>query len=166
MTSSSATSSHTPHASTVEANKHLVKRFVEHGYPSAVQGHPDVLHDYVHDDFVNHTGHKHDHEHDGLEGLKAETQQFAKAMVGTDLRTRVDMMIAEGDQVWVHWHAEGKHTGRGKHHHLGHIEATHDDLAVSGILLYKLRDGKIAEGWRYSNVTEVLLAKRAAAAAK
>ncbi len=46
MPSSSATNSHT--ASTVEANEHLVKRFVEHGYPSAVQGHPDVLHDYVH----------------------------------------------------------------------------------------------------------------------
>ena len=57
-----------------------------------------------------------------------------------DLRSTVDEMIAEGDQVVTRWTGTGTHDGE-----LMGIGATGKTISVSGIGIHRIADGKVVE---------------------
>lgn len=54
----------------------------------------------------------------------------------------VDMMIAEGDRVMVHWVGHGKQQGE-----YSGIPVTNKQVTLSGIYIFRIADGKIVEVW-------------------
>jgi predicted ester cyclase len=147
-------------ASTTEASKALVKRYTEHGFAEVLKGNVDAVHEYLHDHYVRHTGSKHDHEAKDLEAIKHGMANLAASFSGA--RHRVDAVIADGDTVAVRWHLEAKHTGRHRHRHADdHIEPTGEDAQVSGISIYRVQDGKIAESWAFDNHLDFLIGAKA-----
>jgi ketosteroid isomerase-like protein len=54
----------------------------------------------------------------------------------------IDEMIAEGDRVMVRWTFNGIHQGE----YLG-IAPTHKPVSFSGIYIFRIQDGRIAEVW-------------------
>lgn len=59
-----------------------------------------------------------------------------------DLHYSVQQLIAEDDKVVVHWTWHGTHQGE-----FFNIPATGRDATTTGIAIYRLADGKIAERW-------------------
>ena len=59
-----------------------------------------------------------------------------------DLQPRIEELLAEGERVAARWGGSGTHRGV-----LMGIPATGQRTAVSGIGLYRLAGGKIAEEW-------------------
>jgi len=59
-----------------------------------------------------------------------------------DLTYGVDDLIAQGDKVVVRWHWNATHEGpfRG-------IAPTGTHVAISGIAIYRVQDGKLAQRW-------------------
>jgi hypothetical protein len=73
-----------------------------------------------------------------LEGAK---QKWRMYMAGVpDLHATVEDMFAEGDRVAVRWTAEGTHRGE-----LLGIPPTGRPARISGITIYRLAEGRIAE---------------------
>lgn len=60
-----------------------------------------------------------------------------------DIRFTVDDVIAEGDKVIARWTTEGTLVGD-----LPGVPGGGGRATVSGILIYRIVDGKIAEGWQ------------------
>jgi hypothetical protein len=54
----------------------------------------------------------------------------------------IDMMIAEGDMVMVHWMGRGTQM----HEYFG-IPATQKEVSFSGVYIFRITNGKIAEVW-------------------
>jgi steroid delta-isomerase-like uncharacterized protein len=54
----------------------------------------------------------------------------------------IDVMIAEGDRVMVHWAGHGKQQGE----YFG-VPATNKQVSLSGIYIFRIADGRIAEVW-------------------
>lgn len=83
-----------------------------------------------------------------MEGLKivgpgqfeAFHQDLLKAL--PDLRIEVEDTVCEGENVVIRWRFSGKHTGHG----LG-CAPTHSEVGASGMSWFKVRDGRIVEGW-------------------
>ncbi len=63
-----------------------------------------------------------------------------------DWRMTVDEMIAEGDRVMVCWTFFGTHEGE-----YSGLPATHKQVTYSGINIFRIADGKIAEIWDISD---------------
>ncbi len=68
-----------------------------------------------------------------------------------DMQIRVNLMVAEGDLVAVHWTAWGTNTQPG----MG-LPATGKKIKVSGITIFRFRAGKISEEWSAWNMLSVL----------
>jgi len=60
-----------------------------------------------------------------------------------DLRIVEHDMLAEDDRVASRWTASGTHTGVP----FGAAPASGRRFAISGMSVYRLRDGRIVEGW-------------------
>ena len=76
----------------------------------------------------------------GIEGAKMAHQATLKTFEG--LRTATEELIAEGDRVVERFTTYGRHVGE----FLG-LPPTGKDTAVSGISIFRLAGGKIAEDW-------------------
>jgi steroid delta-isomerase-like uncharacterized protein len=72
-------------------------------------------------------------------------------VMSSDLVMTVDDMIAEGDRVAIRYTGRGTSTGP-----LGDLPATGKKVAVTGMTIYRLVDGKIAEEWTTYNMLEIL----------
>lgn len=57
-----------------------------------------------------------------------------------DVSTAIHALLADGDQVVLHWATEGTHTGQ-----YGDIAATNKKITMSGMDILTLKDGKITE---------------------
>lgn len=68
-----------------------------------------------------------------------------------DMQIVVNRMVAEGDLVAVHWTAWGTNTQPG----MG-LPATGKKIRVSGITIFRFKDGKISEEWSGWNMLSVL----------
>jgi steroid delta-isomerase-like uncharacterized protein len=99
----------------------------------------EVVDDLVAGDYVRHDP-AFPGEVRGPEGFK----QYVMAMCTPfpDARVSIEDVIAEGDRMAIRWVFQGKHLGE----FLG-ITATGKDLALMGISIIRIRDGKIVEGW-------------------
>lgn len=87
-------------------------------------------------DFVGHGGARTFTHAEGF----AEARGWRTAF--PDLSVTVDLVVAEGDFVAVRWTARGTNTGEGNG-----LPATGKRVEVSGVAIFRIVDGKIAEEW-------------------
>ena len=116
-----------------ERNKALVRRVIEQAVNRANLAVADEL---IATDYVYHeptAGEKR-----GREGFKQLIIVFRTAF--PHLRVTVDQQIAEGDVVATRWTATGTHRGK-----LSGTATTSMKVAVQGIVISRISDGKIAE---------------------
>lgn len=117
-----------------EANKDLVRRF----YAANTNGFFEI------GNIVTADYHDHHFLPDlprGPEGVK----QWAKNVLGSvfsDMKWEIDFMLADGDKVDCHFALTGKHTGN-----FGDIPAKGNKIRIPAISTFRIKNGKIAEGW-------------------
>ena len=80
----------------------------------------------------------------GLEPLKQWFTMFHAAF--PDQRTTIDELVAEEDKVVLHATVSGTHQGE-----LEGIPATGKSITQTSITIFRLANGKIAEGWYVSD---------------
>jgi steroid delta-isomerase-like uncharacterized protein len=120
-----------------EENKALVRRYLE-AIDNNETDEWDVLDEFLAPDFVSHGGLPPGVSPD-REGVKQAAQLFRNATPG---RHVIVDQLAEGDRVVTRIRGYGRHTGD----HLG-IPASGNDVAVEGVAIHRVRDGKISEHW-------------------
>jgi steroid delta-isomerase-like uncharacterized protein len=76
----------------------------------------------------------------GPDGEKKRLTLYRNAF--TDLRLTVEDMIAEGETVMARWSCRGAHKGK-----LSGIAPTGKQIAISGVTVCGVANGKIVEGW-------------------
>jgi steroid delta-isomerase-like uncharacterized protein len=76
----------------------------------------------------------------GPDDVRANFQKYMHAFTGAQIT--VDDQIAEGDKVATRWTGRGTHTGE-----LNGIAPTGKEVTVTGLVISRLENGKIAEEW-------------------
>ena len=120
-----------------EENKALVRRYIE-AVDANVTGDWDALDEFLAPDFVSHGGLPPGVAH-GPDGVKQAAELFRQATPG---KHEIVDQIAEGDRVVSRIRGFGKHVGD----HLG-VPASGADLSVEGVVIHRIKDGKIVEHW-------------------
>jgi predicted ester cyclase len=124
----------------VEANKEVARRFFEEMWNLRDL---DIVEDLITADMQGHapTG-----EFVGYEG---ERQTILGTLVGfPDLQITIDDMIAEDNKVALLTSYHGTHTGT----LMGQIPATGTEIAMTGGILFRFVEGKVAEAWSYADM--------------
>lgn len=75
-----------------------------------------------------------------LEQERADTEAFRSAF--PDIHKEIEDCFAEGNRVALRYRFTGTHEGE----FIG-IEPTGQEVSTSGIFIYRIEDGKIAESW-------------------
>ena len=130
----------------LEENKELVRQYIQ-----AVDDNQtsdwSIIDEYIAEDFVAHNppvpGVGLDRE-----GMKQAAEIFR---VGTPGRHEIKMQVAEGDLVVSHIAGRGVHEGE----FMG-IPPTHKEVETDGIVIHRVRDGKIVEYWSVVDVAQVM----------
>jgi steroid delta-isomerase-like uncharacterized protein len=127
-----------------EANKALVRRYYDEVHTGRNY---DLIDQLVAPDFK---------EHDplpgqgpGRQGIKDRERSLAENL---DVTFNIEDLIAEDDKVVVRWRNRGTHVGE----FLG-IPPTGKGFSIEGINIYRVEDGKLAEGWNVADVFGQLL---------
>lgn len=81
----------------------------------------------------------------GLEGLRALYSSFPGAI--SDVALSFEDQIAEGDRVVTRWSSAFTHTGE-----LFGVPATGKRVKQSGIMIYRIKGGKVVEQWAEANM--------------
>jgi steroid delta-isomerase-like uncharacterized protein len=123
-----------------EDNKALVRRFFEEVLNEKRVDRADEL---VAPDYLDHAAVP--GQAPGLEGAKQRWAMYFAAI--PDLHTTIDDMVAEGDRVVVRYTGEGTQKGE-----LLGIPPTGKRFRASGICIYRLAEGKIAENWEQDDL--------------
>lgn len=119
----------------VSENKALVRRYFEEVWNN---GRGDMIDELCAADSVVH----------GLDGKTTSGRDALKAFhakIGgafSDQSVRIEALIAEDDLVTVRWTRTATHSGHG----LG-VAPTGRKIAFAGVLILRVNDGKIVEGW-------------------
>jgi predicted ester cyclase len=134
-------------AVSLEENKNLIRRYVE-ATDANQTGDWAVLDDYIAEDFVAHNP-----LHPGVsldrEGMKQGAELFRIAAPGS--RHEIRLQVAEDDLVVSHIVGRGVQAGE-----LLGIRPTHKEVETEGIVIHRVRDGKIVEYWSVTDVASVL----------
>jgi predicted ester cyclase len=134
-------------AVSLEENKNLIRRYVEATDANQTSDWA-VLDDYIAEDFVAHNP-----LHPGVsldrEGMKQGAELFRIAAPGS--RHEIRLQVAEDDLVVSHIVGRGVHAGE-----LLGIPPTHKEIETEGIVIHRVRDGKIVEYWSVTDVAAVL----------
>jgi predicted ester cyclase len=127
-------------------NKELIQRYIQ----AIDDNHTSdwsLLDEYIAEDFAAHNppipGVSLDRE-----GLKQAAEIFRVATPG---RHEIGLQIAEGDLVVSQIRGRGVHAGE-----LLGIPATNKDVETEGIVIHRIRDGKIVEYWSVTDTARVL----------
>lgn len=81
----------------------------------------------------------------GIEGLRSLYGSFPDAITDVDLN--FEDQIAEGDLVVTRWSSAFTHTGV-----LFGVPATGKRVKQSGIMIYRIKNGKVVEQWAEANM--------------
>ncbi|MDQ4039054.1 MAG: ester cyclase [Actinomycetota bacterium] len=119
----------------VEQNKTVVRRYYEEVLN---RGHIAVLDEIATDDYVENDPFP--GQGNGLADLKARVSTLLTAF--SPCTFTIQVVVAEGDRVVVHWRSSGNHSGE----FLG-MPPTNRDYTINGIDIHRLRDGRMAEHW-------------------
>jgi steroid delta-isomerase-like uncharacterized protein len=84
----------------------------------------------------------------GLEGRRVTLRMFRAAF---DLKTKIDVLLTDGDYVIGRWTAQFIHKGD----FLG-IPATGKQATITGIDICRYHDGKIVEMWHQENIMSLM----------
>jgi len=123
--------------SKLEKNKAVVQRYID----EIQNGHSlDAFESIFTDDFVDHTASGGGMFQGGIDGLRQGYEKFLNAF--PDLRSTVNLLVAEADKVVAYKTLTGTHRGS----FLG-VSATDKRIEFEIISIYGIRDGKIAEFW-------------------
>jgi len=122
----------------IKDNKQLVTRFYDEVWN---RGNVVVAQEIFADDYVRHD----------LRPTQAEPGGAGQAKLAADFRGafpdltfHVDVILAEDDLVAARWTAEGTHSGR-----WGNLEPSGNRARFSGVNIFRIRDGKVAEIWNH-----------------
>jgi predicted ester cyclase len=130
----------------LEENKSFIRRYIE-----AVDANDssdwDMLDEFIAEDFVAHNPPAPGVSLD-RDGMKQAAEIFRVGSPGTH---EVSMQVAEGDLVVSHVVGRGVHSGE-----LFGIPATNNKVESDGIVIHRIRDGKIVEYWSVVDVARVL----------
>jgi len=118
---------------TAERNKELVRRYLD----AFNDKDREALSDVVADDVVEHGTHW---EVEGFEEFMAYVEENVDTFA--DYTGSTEAMVAEDDTVAVRYSVSGTHEGK----YLG-IKPTGRDVEWTGIAMYRVDDGEIAEIW-------------------
>ena len=129
-----------------EENKALIRRYIQ-AIDDNDSSDWSVIDEFVSDDFVAHTpplpGVSLDRD-----GLKQAAEIFRVATPGTH---DVTLQVAEGDLVTSYVTGRGVHAGE-----LMGIPASNREIEMDGIVVHRVRNGKIVEYWAVMDVARVL----------
>ena len=114
-----------------QTNLNAVQRF----YDAYNKKNEAILSEVIADNYVDYG---HEPPGRGLQGAKSDHQEFGRAF--EDARFDIDEMFGSDDRVVVRWTVHGTQTGP-----FAGIPPTQKKIAVRGISLYRLLDGKITE---------------------
>jgi steroid delta-isomerase-like uncharacterized protein len=120
-----------------ETNKTVSRRFFEEVFS---KGNLNVLDEIIAKDHVNSGPGTISGLPNGLEGTKQFVTAYRNAF--PDIHLTIDEQIAEGDKVVTRWTGHGTHQGE-----LAGLPATGKSTTVTGIVVDRLVNGKIAESW-------------------
>ena len=107
------------------------------------EGNVEVIDEVYSADLIRH----------GIDGPEVVGAEAFKAYIGmmrtiyADLHIAVDGEFGSGDMLTVQWTATGTNKGALSEE----IPATGKDIDVSGVTIFKFKEGKIAEEWAYWN---------------
>ncbi len=125
----------TRNAST-EANKELVQAFIQELF---TKGDLDAVDRYLAPKFVNHDP-PFPGAPQGPDGMRQAAALFRQAL--PDWHSDLHQLIAEDDIVVERFTASGTHQGD-----LMGVAGTGETIALSGINIFRISDGKIVERW-------------------
>lgn len=119
----------------VEENKAIVRRLLEEGL---VKGDQAVADELLTGDFTDHNP---------LPGLPPNRDGFKQSFIVfrsafPDFEYKIEDIIAEGDKVVARFCAAGTHRGE-----MAGIPPTGNRVSVTGIDIFRIAGGKIAEFW-------------------
>ena len=120
-----------------ETNKTLSRRFFEEVFG---KGKLNVLDEIIAKDHVNSGPGTLPELPTGPEGAKQLVTVYRNAF--PDVHFTIDDQIAEGEKVVTRWTAQGTHQGE-----LAGLPATGKSSTVTGIVVDRIVNGKIAESW-------------------
>jgi steroid delta-isomerase-like uncharacterized protein len=117
-------------------NKTIVSDFIGALF---TKGDPNAVDDFLGEDFVNH---------DPPFGVSADREGMRSAgtmfrSVFPDWHSELHLLVAEGDIVVESFTASGTHTGTD----IMGVTASGQTVALRGINIFRLRDGRIVERW-------------------
>jgi steroid delta-isomerase-like uncharacterized protein len=122
-------------------NKQLIRRFFAAIDEGCRAGNADMLDEFLAPDFVEHNPFP------GVEPTRDGWKRtFENFVAGAPGRHVVEELVAEDDLVTGRITAYGTHVGE-----LFGIPATGRDFSVTGIAMWRLRDGKIVEHWHQTD---------------
>jgi steroid delta-isomerase-like uncharacterized protein len=116
---------------TSNANFQIVQRF----YDAYNKKDESILNEVIADDYVDY-GHQPPGR--GVPGAKSDQQEIARAF--GDARFDIDDLIGSDDRVVASWTLHATHSGP-----FAGVSATGKQIAVRGVSLYRLRNGRITE---------------------
>jgi steroid delta-isomerase-like uncharacterized protein len=119
-----------------DANKDLICRLLA----EVDRGNADVVETYYAPDYVDHTPSPIRRLAPGREGVRQALAIFRRAF--PDTRHTIEDLVAEEDRVVVRLSARGTHTGE----FIG-VAPTGEVVTMTGIAIYRIVDGRIAERW-------------------
>ena len=121
----------------IEENKALIRRYFEDA-----PHHPEACDEIFSPQIPWHALYRTDHP-DFVSDPQAEKTAYATHVsLWGGWSESIDEMIAEGDRVMVRWTFRGVHQGE----YLG-IPPTHKPVTFSGIYIFRVANGRIAEVW-------------------
>src|SRR5215213_8412963 len=120
-----------------QENKALTRRSWEIVAKGSLETLDDALQEVYADDIVMHEP---DEDVRGIEGLTQFVSMIRSAL--PDLSITLEDDLAEGEKVVSRWRAQGTHQGE-----LMGIAPTGNEVAITGITIHRIEDGKIVEEW-------------------
>ncbi len=119
-----------------DLNRDLAVRFTDEAWNG---GNLDLIDELFTADYVGHDAPRPEPVH-GPEGMKDFLRMYRGAF--SDAHITLDDIIVAGDKVVTRWTGTGTHDGN-----LMGIPPTGKSVAFTGIRIFRVADGKIAEGW-------------------